>query len=193
LHRSLKKNTLPIQPAIPIDDNETAHQAAEMASPPPHLPLCVLIAIGFPVALASSPFDAALSQLQARIGYDFRAPDLLRRARLLLPRERPRARRPRPCRLPVRRRAPRARQRLRRRGPRSAGRAASEAVCAEAGDRVGIPAIVRVAAGTNASAGPVVCGALRALVGAVAVDAGSSDAASKVYWKLHDVTTAAAV
>jgi hypothetical protein len=66
-------------------------------------------------------------------------------------------------------------------------------VCAEAGDRVGIPAIVRVAAGTNASAGPVVCGALRALVGAVAVDAGSSDAASKVYWKLHDVTTAAAV
>jgi hypothetical protein len=51
-----------------------------MASPPPHLPLCVLIAIGFAVALASSPFDAALSQLQARIGYDFRAPDLLRRA-----------------------------------------------------------------------------------------------------------------
>ncbi|GJN22618.1 hypothetical protein PR202_gb10201 [Eleusine coracana subsp. coracana] len=73
---------------------------------------------------------------------------------------------------------------------RSATRAASEAACAETGARVGIPAVVRVAAGTSASTPPVVCGALRALIGAVAVDAGSTDAASKLYWRLHEVTVA---
>jgi hypothetical protein len=51
---------------------------------------------------------------------------------------------------------------------------------------------VRVAGRTSASAAPVVCGALRALVGAVAVDANSTDAAGDVFRRMHVLTAASA-
>ncbi|OEL32170.1 hypothetical protein BAE44_0006811 [Dichanthelium oligosanthes] len=151
-----------------------------------------------PAPLSSSPFDAALGKLQTRIGYAFGAPDLLRRAmtHASYSRENGRA-------LAVLGLA--AAQSAAALGTlaadndaaasavsRRASEAASEAACAAAGTHVGIPAIVRVASRTSASAAPVICGALRALIGAVAVDANSTDAAVEVFWKLHVLTAASA-
>jgi hypothetical protein len=56
---------------------------------------------------------------------------------------------------------------------RRAAEATSEAACTTAGTHHRIPAIVRVASRISVSAAPVVCGALRGLIGAVAVDANS--------------------
>ncbi|CAN6291036.1 unnamed protein product [Urochloa humidicola] len=175
-----------------------------MATPPSPILLCVLLLVASPAhprataALSSSPFDAALSKLQARIGYAFRAPDLLRRAmtHASYSRENGRA-------LAVLGLA--AAQSAAALGAlaadndaassavsRRASEAASEVACAAAGAHVGIPAIVRVASRTSASAAPVVCGALRALIGAVAVDANSTDAAGEVFWRLHVLTAESA-
>lgn len=64
--------------------------------------------------------------------------------------------------------------------------ASSLSICAASGKRLGIGAIVRVAAGTDASASSVVCTALRAVFGAVAVDSGSVDAAAKVFLAVYN-------
>lgn len=58
-----------------------------------------------------------------------------------------------------------------------------EGLCNSEGVRFGLQNIVRVARNTNATAPSVVCGAFRALFGAVAIDAGSSDEAGEVYGK----------
>ncbi|XP_042477840.1 protein NUCLEAR FUSION DEFECTIVE 2 [Macadamia integrifolia] len=58
--------------------------------------------------------------------------------------------------------------------------------CAADGLRLGLENIVRVSPKTNASMPSVVCGAFRAVFGAVAVDATMVDAASEVFWKMHD-------
>ncbi|CAL4937162.1 unnamed protein product [Urochloa decumbens] len=173
-----------------------------MATPPSPILLCLLLLLvaspSHPRASASSPFEAALAKLQARIGYTFRAPDLLRRAmtHASYSRENGRA-------LAVLGLA--AAQSAAALGAlaadndaassavsRRASEVASEAACAAAGVHVGIPAIVRVASRTSASAAPVVCGALRALIGAVAVDANSTDAAGEVFWRLHVLTVESA-
>ncbi|GFP95458.1 ribonuclease 3 [Phtheirospermum japonicum] len=57
--------------------------------------------------------------------------------------------------------------------------------CNADGTRLGLQNIVRVSHKTNATAPPVVCGAFRAVLGAIAVDAGSSDEAGRVYGKIH--------
>ncbi|RCV39882.1 hypothetical protein SETIT_9G006000v2 [Setaria italica] len=180
-----------------------------MATPPSPILLCLLLLVASPflpraaaaagpAPLSSSSFDAGLAKLQARIGYAFRAPDLLRRAmtHASYSRENGRA-------LAVLGLA--AAQSAAVLGAlaadndaaasvvsRRATEAASEAACAAAGTHVGIPAIVRVASRTSASAAPVVCGALRALIGAVAVDANSTDAAGDVFWRLHVLAAASA-
>jgi hypothetical protein len=56
---------------------------------------------------------------------------------------------------------------------RRATEATSEAACTTAGTHHGILSIVRVASRISASAAPVVWGALRGLVGVVAIDANS--------------------
>ncbi|EYU42541.1 hypothetical protein MIMGU_mgv1a025518mg [Erythranthe guttata] len=53
------------------------------------------------------------------------------------------------------------------------------------GTRLGLQNIVRVSHKTDATAPAVVCGAFRAVCGAIAVDAGSSDVAGRIYGKIH--------
>ncbi|XP_027333090.1 protein NUCLEAR FUSION DEFECTIVE 2 [Abrus precatorius] len=57
--------------------------------------------------------------------------------------------------------------------------------CAVDGMRLGLHKVVRVAPKTNSSAPAVVCGAFRAIFGAVAIDAGNSDAAGDIFWTIH--------
>nr|CAB3497421.1 unnamed protein product [Digitaria exilis] len=181
-----------------------------MATAPPPILFCLLLflvaspshprvtAAAGPAPLSSSPFDAALSKLQAQIGYAFRAPYLLRRAMTHASYSIENGRALAVLGLAASQFAAAlaalaadndaAAEAVSRR----AREAASEATCAAAGTHAGIPAIVRVAHKTDASSDTVVCGALRALIGAVAVDANSTDAAVEVFWKLHVLTAAAA-
>lgn len=57
--------------------------------------------------------------------------------------------------------------------------------CAVDGTRLGLHKVVRVSPKTNSSAPAVVCGAFRAIFGAVAIDTGKSDDAGNVFWNLH--------
>ena len=60
-----------------------------------------------------------------------------------------------------------------------------ESSCAVDGMRLNLHKVVRVSVGTNSSAPVVVCGAYRAVLGAIAVDAKNSDAAGKIFWTVH--------
>ncbi|KAL6524415.1 ribonuclease III activity protein [Orobanche hederae] len=60
-----------------------------------------------------------------------------------------------------------------------------ESSCNADGTRLGLQKILRASRKTNVMAPAVVCGAFRAVLGAVAVDAGSSDEAGRVYAKIH--------
>ncbi|KAF0906219.1 hypothetical protein E2562_009235 [Oryza meyeriana var. granulata] len=174
-----------------------------MAIPPACL-LCLLLVVlvaipSQPHALrSSSPFDAALATLQKQIAYDFRAPDLLRRAMTHASYSRENGRALAVLGLAAAQSAAALRALVADHDAsasavsRRARDASEEAACVAAAARVGIPSIVRVAAGTKASAAPVVCGALRALIGAVAVDANSTHVAEEVFWKLHVLTAASA-
>lgn len=57
--------------------------------------------------------------------------------------------------------------------------------CNADGTRLGLQRIVRVSPKTDATVPAVVCGAFRAIFGAIAVDAGSSDEAGRIYGKIH--------
>jgi dsRNA-specific ribonuclease len=176
-------------------------------TPPPILLVLLLLVASFPshpratasAPLSTSPFDAALAALQSRVGYAFRAPSLLRRAMTHASYSRENGRALAVLGLAAAESAAALRA-LAADGDaapsavsRATSEAASGAACARAGARLGIPHVVRVAGRTSASAPTVVCGALRALVGAVAVDANSTDAAGEVFWRLHALTTSAAI
>lgn len=60
-----------------------------------------------------------------------------------------------------------------------------EGSCNAEGIRLGLQNVVRVATNTDATAPSVVCGTFRALFGAIAIDAGSSDEAGEVYGKIR--------
>lgn len=60
-----------------------------------------------------------------------------------------------------------------------------ESSCAADGERLGLQKVVRVSFKTNSTTPPIVCGAFRALFGAIAVDAGSSDDAGRFFLKFH--------
>ncbi|KAK2999627.1 hypothetical protein RJ639_023261 [Escallonia herrerae] len=60
-----------------------------------------------------------------------------------------------------------------------------EASCAVEGMKIGLQRVVRVSAKTNSTTPAVVCGAFRAVFGAVAVDSGKSDDAGSVFWAVH--------
>uniref|UniRef100_A0A0D9W1J8 RNase III domain-containing protein n=1 Tax=Leersia perrieri TaxID=77586 RepID=A0A0D9W1J8_9ORYZ len=151
----------------------------------------LLVAVAHSSSSSSSPFDAALATLQKQIGYEFRSPDLLRRAMTHASYSRENGRALAVLGLAAAQSAASLRALAADHDAsasavsRRARDASAESACAAAAARVGIPSIVRVAAGTKATAAPVVCGALRALVGAVAVDANSTHAAEEVFWKLH--------
>lgn len=57
--------------------------------------------------------------------------------------------------------------------------------CALDGTHLGLQNIVRVSFKTSSMAPAVVCGAFRAIFGAIAVDTGSLDEGGRVFWKVH--------
>ncbi|AQK61531.1 RNA binding protein precursor [Zea mays] len=172
-------------------------------TPPPLVLILLLLVASFPspprATASASPFDAALAALQSRVGYAFRAPALLRRAMThsSYSHENGRALAVLGLAAAESAAALRALAADADAAPSAVSRAASEAAsgpaCARAGARIGIPDVVRVSGQTSAAAPTVVCSALRALVGAVAVDANSTDAAGEVFWRLHALTSSAAV
>lgn len=60
-----------------------------------------------------------------------------------------------------------------------------ETSCAVDGMRLGLQNVVRVSSNTNSSTSSVVCGAFRAIFGAIALDTGKSDDAGDVFWLVH--------
>lgn len=60
-----------------------------------------------------------------------------------------------------------------------------ESSCLVDGMRLGLQKVVRVSPKTNSSTPAVVCGAFRAIFGAIAIDTGKSDDAGKVFWRVH--------
>ncbi|KAL5723652.1 ribonuclease III [Ranunculus cassubicifolius] len=56
--------------------------------------------------------------------------------------------------------------------------------CAVEGSRLGLEKIVRVSPKINATIPSIVCGAFRAIFGAIAVDAAKADDAGDVYWNV---------
>lgn len=61
-----------------------------------------------------------------------------------------------------------------------------EVSCAKDGSKWGLEKVVRVSPKTDSSTPAVVCGAFRAVIGAVALDTGSFEEARRVFWKGHD-------
>ncbi|XP_057950499.1 protein NUCLEAR FUSION DEFECTIVE 2 [Malania oleifera] len=57
--------------------------------------------------------------------------------------------------------------------------------CSVDGMRLGLEKVIRVSSKTNSTTPKVVCGALRAIIGAVAVDTHEADAAGNVFWNVH--------
>ncbi|KAG4932697.1 Protein NUCLEAR FUSION DEFECTIVE 2 [Glycine soja] len=140
----------------------------------------------------SSPFSTALETLQKQLGYTFKSIDLLRRAMThasfseennkafailgasvietsvsfhLLSRD-----------------VDLSSKELNRRLSQITN---VDSSCAVDGTRLGLHKVVRVSPKTNSSAPAVVCGAFRAIFGAVAIDTGKSDDAGNVFWNLH--------
>ncbi|XP_031119968.1 protein NUCLEAR FUSION DEFECTIVE 2 [Ipomoea triloba] len=60
-----------------------------------------------------------------------------------------------------------------------------ETSCAGDGMRLNLQNIVRVSSNTNSSTPSVVCGAFRAILGAVSLDTESTDSAGKLFLKIH--------
>lgn len=60
-----------------------------------------------------------------------------------------------------------------------------EDACTKGAFRLGLEKVVRVSAKTNASAPIVLCGAFRAIFGAVAADTGKVDGGGDVFWRVH--------
>ncbi|GFZ07805.1 ribonuclease III family protein [Actinidia rufa] len=57
--------------------------------------------------------------------------------------------------------------------------------CASDGSRLGLQKVVRVSLKTDSSTPAVVCGAFRAMFGAIAVDSRSSDDAGRIFWSVR--------
>lgn len=60
-----------------------------------------------------------------------------------------------------------------------------ESSCATDGMRLGLQKVVRVSLKTDSSNPAVVCGAFRAIFGAIAIDVGKSDDAGEIFWSVH--------
>ncbi|KAF7838349.1 protein NUCLEAR FUSION DEFECTIVE 2 [Senna tora] len=70
---------------------------------------------------------------------------------------------------------------------------AVESSCTVDGLRLGLQKVVRVSPKTNSSAPAVVCGAFRAIFGAIAVDTADCDAAGDIFWAIHGAKVGAAL
>ncbi|OMO81548.1 hypothetical protein CCACVL1_12368 [Corchorus capsularis] len=58
--------------------------------------------------------------------------------------------------------------------------------CAVDGMRLWLQKVVRVSPKTDPSTATIVCGAFRAMFGAIAIDSGSTDEAGNVFWSVHN-------
>lgn len=65
-----------------------------------------------------------------------------------------------------------------------------ESSCAKEGSQLGLQKVVRVSPKTDSSSPAVVCGAFRAVIGAIAVDTGNFDDAMRVFVAVLDGKTA---
>lgn len=65
-----------------------------------------------------------------------------------------------------------------------------ESSCAKEGLQLGLQKVVRVSPKTDSSSPAVVCGAFRAVIGAIAVDTGNFDDATRVFVAVLDGKTA---
>lgn len=63
-----------------------------------------------------------------------------------------------------------------------------ESSCAVDGMRLGLHNAIRVSPKTNSTTPAIVCGAFRAIFGAIALDSGKSDDAGNVFWNVHSRT-----
>lgn len=68
-----------------------------------------------------------------------------------------------------------------------------ESSCTVDGLRLGLQKVVRISPKTNSSAPAVVCGAFRAIFGAIALDTANCDAAGKIFWALHGANVGGAL
>lgn len=68
-----------------------------------------------------------------------------------------------------------------------------ESSCAVDGLRLGLQKVVRVSPKTNSSAPVVVCGAFRAIFGAIAIDTANCDAAVNIFWAFHGAKVGSAL
>ncbi|XP_077223078.1 protein NUCLEAR FUSION DEFECTIVE 2-like [Tasmannia lanceolata] len=138
-----------------------------------------------------SPFSNALQILQKQIGYDFQTVDLLRRAMThsSYSRENNRA-------LSIlgldaiqtsisfhylQRNLDASAKDLSLRISEMSGADS----CAADGFRLGLQNVIRVSTKTNSSTDSVVCGAFRAVFGAVAIDSSKADDAGNLFWKFQ--------
>lgn len=139
-----------------------------------------------------SPFSTALETLQKQIGYNFQNLGLLRRAmtHASFSEENNRALsvlgayliQTSVCLKVLGRDADISSKELNRRISEISN---VESSCLVDGLRLGLQKVVRVSPKVNSSAPPVLCGAFRALFGAIAIDTGKSDDAGKVFLSVH--------
>ncbi|KAK4774309.1 hypothetical protein SAY86_009244 [Trapa natans] len=141
---------------------------------------------------SSSPFEAALVTLQRQIGYTFKDIGLLRRAMThsSFSEENNRA-------LGILGSniidASVSFQVLRKNveiSPKDLNRRISEiskveSSCALDGTRLGLQKVIRVSPKTDPTNPSVICGSLRAIFGAIAIDADECDTAAVLFWKVH--------
>ncbi|XP_021890873.1 protein NUCLEAR FUSION DEFECTIVE 2 [Carica papaya] len=144
------------------------------------------------IKLPSSPFSAAIKALQKQIGYEFESVGLLRRAMTHPSYSEENNKALSILGVHIIETAVSLRY-LGKDVDTSAGdlnhriSEISEVVssCANDGRGLGLEKVVRVSSKTNSSIPGVVCGAFRAMVGAIALDSEKSDDAGRIFWTLH--------
>uniref|UniRef100_A0A7N0RAD0 RNase III domain-containing protein n=1 Tax=Kalanchoe fedtschenkoi TaxID=63787 RepID=A0A7N0RAD0_KALFE len=140
---------------------------------------------------SSSPFSSALDTLQKQIGYDFSSLQLLRRAMThpSFSEENNKGLSILGASTVQTFAALRYLQKdidmtAKELSRKMAEIASVERSCAVDGMRLGLEKVVRVAPKSNVTAS-VVCGAFRAIFGAIALDSGRADEAGSVFWSVH--------
>ncbi|XP_044479684.1 protein NUCLEAR FUSION DEFECTIVE 2-like [Mangifera indica] len=140
----------------------------------------------------SSPFEAALEMLQKQIGYNFKRIEVLRRAMThpSFSEENNRALSILGANVIETSVSLHILRKDIEISPKDLNRRISEisnveSSCAIDGLRLGIHKVIRVSPRTNSSIPAVVCGAYRAIFGAIAIDTNKSDDAGNVFWIVH--------
>ncbi|KAG9448733.1 hypothetical protein H6P81_008698 [Aristolochia fimbriata] len=141
----------------------------------------------------TSPFPSSLETLEKQIGYAFKSDDILRRAMTHASYSRDNNRALSLLGLDVVRASVSKHYLIQdidmsvKNLDRRLSAITNGNACSADGYRLGLEKIIRVSAKTNSSWAPIVCGAYRAIFGAVAIDSGKIDVAGDVFWKVWRV------